>query len=144
MAAAALGHAVRGCGFKALREPSRPHVIEVVHDRHPLMIAVRGVTDDERLSSPRWANAVVQVMLRVDLDSFKRLGLESGRDVDVWLGTVEPNLGSLVVRFEGYDPPFPGHVLRVQEMTPGDSWALHFVTIKDRFRDSRWLVCSGG
>lgn len=139
-----LAHVVRGLGFRTTVEPNKAHALEIVHNKHPVMVAVRTVNGDERLSSQLWSDAVVQVMLRVDLEAFKRLGLETGREVDVWLGTIESSLGALVARFEGYDPPFPGHVLRVQRLTPGDAWALHFVTVKERFRDSRWLVCKGG
>lgn len=138
-----LAHALRGLGMKSLAAPVAAHTLEVIIDRHPLMVAVRGLTDDER-EKPGWLHAVVQVMLRVDLQSWARLGLETGQELDRWLGSVEPALGSLVAGFEGYAAPFHGHRLAIQQIAPQDPWVMHMCTIKDKWRDSRWLVLKEG
>jgi len=134
-----LAHAVRGCGMKAVQEPLKVHVVEVAVDRHPVTVAVRGLNDDER-SKIGWERATVQVMLRLDLQSCERLGLEKGQELDRWLMRQEPALGALVRPFEAYAEPFPGHRLAIQQHAPEDAWVSHMVTVKDRFRDSRWLV----
>lgn len=136
-------HAFRQCGMKAMSEPAKAHVIDVVVERHPVIVAVRGVSADERMDKAGWKNAVVQAMLRVDLAACGRLGLETGRELDRWLGRHELAVEALVVPRDGYDPPFLGHRLAFQRCSSKEdaAWVAHMVTAAGgRYRDARWLV----
>ena len=140
-----LHHAFRQCGLKSLGgqpggQPGKPHSVEVVVDRHPCMVAVRAVTEDERVDRG-WKGAVVQAMLRVDAAACERLDLEKGRDLDRWIMAREAAVEALVKASDGYTPPFAGHRLSVQHASPESDWAVHLADAANgRFRDSKWLV----
>ena len=135
----ALAQVLRSCGFKAQSDPTKSHGVELIVDRHPVMAAVKAVTNDERVE--KFPGALVQAMLRVDMVACKRLRLEQGRDLDRWIMRYEDHFGVLVANVAGLPPPFPGKRLALQSVTPGDSWSLHLSTSKDgRWRSSLVLV----
>jgi hypothetical protein len=126
--------------MKAASDPTRTHGLEVIVDSRPVLVAVKGVSSDERIDKPGWSKAVVRAVLRTDMQACARLNFPLGKELDRWIASLEPSLGVLVNEFEGYPPPFPGHRLSIQRAAPGDPWVLHMLTVGDRWRDSLWLV----
>ena len=135
-----LAMAFRGCGLKVLGMPHKAASMEFLLERFPVTVAVKMITDDERMD--KWPGMAVQAMLRVDVSQCGRLGLPVGLDLDRWILKQEDALHALVVPLEGQAPPFPGKRLHLMPVNPSaDSWSLHISTSGNgRFRDSKWLV----
>jgi hypothetical protein len=135
-----LSHAFRQCGLKATSNLRDAHVVQLTVDKRSVIVAVKGITEDERIEK-KWGQYIVQAMLRVDLKVCERIGLVVGRELDMWIAAQEQALDALVKHLEGYPPPFPGKRLTCQQVAPSDPWVRHIVTSGEgRWRDSKWLV----
>lgn len=121
---------------------------ELVIDKRPVMVAVRGVGNGEPSDAEAFKRgASFRVMIRVDAEACASAGLPGGRDLDRWIGVQEQTLNVLLRDWDGRYCPMDSkeHRLRmvIAPGTENDEWVRHMVT-RDRYRLSLWEVCRVG
>jgi hypothetical protein len=131
--------ALRQCGNRSKEFPGQASSVHININRHPVIIAARMTSDDERMASGWDSRVIAQVMIRVDAESCERLGLESGHNLDLWIAKIEPALSALILRCDGSEPPWPGYTLKHNVVNKDDPWVGHIKT-NGRYRSSMWLI----
>lgn len=121
---------------------------EMVIDRHPVLVAIKGVQAGEASDAEAFRRgAQFRVLIRVDAQTALSAGCPGGRELDLWIGRQEQALNVLLCSWGGKDAPLDPvrYRLRVVQ-TPRDTWdgwVTHMAT-KDRYRLSLWEIHERG